>query len=234
MPDDPSPPVRLPPRRLLRILQIAGVCLMGVAAALFWQVRSLSQKQRTEAPVMVKVSEPDGLPVMGTVPPFSFTDQDGKTVTREDFLGLPSVVDFIFTTCPDVCPRLTGILKGLQDRLMQEGGGSEPRWRFLSFTVDPATDTPPVLAAYAQKFGADPRSWRFLTGEREATQTLMEKGFQVAFGEPQAGGTPSSLHYASLILVDPEGRIRGYYGSDGPSLEKLMKDLRTLLKDPRP
>jgi protein SCO1 len=166
-------------------------------------------------------------PVLGAVPDFRLTNRDGRTIARADLAGAPWIADFIFTRCPATCPLLTAKLGRFEDSLP-----SDLDVRLVSFSVDPEHDTPEVLQAYAARYDA-PARWLFLTGEREAIYRLSLEGFHLAVGEPppDAGerGEPI-LHSTRFVLVDGEGRIRGYYdGLDDAELDRLRRELDALL-----
>jgi protein SCO1/2 len=131
------------------------------------------------------------------------------------------VADFIFTRCGGACPAMTARMARLRRELPDDV-------RFVSFTVDPATDTPEVLARYAANFKADTR-WRFVTGPQKDLYALSTDGFKLAAMEippseqkPGEGDGPF-LHSSKFVLVDRAGEIRGYYDSTD---EDDMKDLR--------
>ncbi|MET0343889.1 MAG: SCO family protein [Polyangiales bacterium] len=163
----------------------------------------------------------------GKVPAFSLTDQRGGTVTDADLRGKVWVANFVFTRCPSVCPLLTAKFKALQERI-----GPLEGVRYVSMSVDPKHDTPEVLAAYAQKFGADPERWRFVTGALETIEKTVVKGFKIHIGEPTPSAHDPSLveimHGEHLVLVDATGTIRGYYRAEAPELEELERDVRAL------
>jgi protein SCO1/2 len=167
------------------------------------------------------------LPVLGAVPDFSLTERSGRIVTRADLEGRVSVVDFIFTSCSAQCPRVSAEMAKLQQIAL-------PRWpqvRLISLTVDPERDTPGVLAEYARGFSADRDRWWFLTGPAGKLDSLIRDGFRVAGASKERVDTSPGaiLHSVSLVLVDPRGRIRGYYESTDPEeMAKLRGDLAAL------
>jgi protein SCO1/2 len=109
---------------------------------------------------------------------------------------------------------------------VQEGLNGVDLARLVSFTVDPARDTPEVLAAYARKFGADPARWYFLTGSREDLHHLSKDVFKL--GEV----APDLEHSTRFVLVDKKGRIRGYYGTSDPSrIAQVIEDAIRLVKE---
>jgi protein SCO1/2 len=168
------------------------------------------------------------LRVLSTVPPFTLTNQAGRAFGREDLAGKVWVGSFIFTRCPSTCPVQTRYVKRLQEALRDE-----PAWtqvRLVSFTVDPQYDTPAVLRDYAERVGADPDHWFFLTGTREEIWQLSKDGFKLPVGDAPPGGDGPILHATKLMLVDEDGRVRGYYdGLSDAGLQELRRDLDRVL-----
>ncbi len=165
---------------------------------------------------------PAAPPVLGDVPPFQLVERTGEPYGSAQLAGRVWVANFIFTTCPDVCPALTSEMKGLDARL-----AADERPERVSFSVDPTRDTPEVLTRYAERYGAGPQ-WVFLTGERSAIAALLTDGFHVAFGDD---GPPSQpiTHSDRFVLVDGHMRIRGYYHGRIPEdLDRLVADLRAV------
>jgi protein SCO1/2 len=164
------------------------------------------------------------LPVLFELPQFTLVERSGRPFTLEDLRGHVSVADFIFTTCGSLCPRMTARMSRLRDELPAEV-------RFVSFTVDPAHDTPEVLRRYAGGLDAGDR-WLFVTGGQAELLRLATDGFKLAALELPPGAAPDEgpfLHSSRFALVDPRGRVRGYYDSeDGKELEGLRRDARRL------
>jgi protein SCO1/2 len=174
------------------------------------------------------VSRTDRLPPLerlGTVPPFHLLDQQGNPFTASDMEGKVWVADFIFTRCRGTCPILTRRMQELAASL-EEGDD----WSLLSITVDPAFDTPPVLAAYAEEHASPGRRWVLLTGEREQVRELITKGFFLAAEEGAGSDAEPILHSTRFVLVDRKGGIRGYYEAmdeaDGVRLRRDVERLR--------
>lgn len=177
---------------------------------------------------------PDALPVLGTVPSFELVDQTGRTATLSDLAGNPWIADLIFTRCVLSCPRMTARMASLGDDL-------PPGVRRVSITVDPDHDTPEVLASYAAQHAGEKAAssdgsgpgWLFLTGDRQEIESLATEGFKLGVsrrpaGDPRAEAEPLS-HSTRFVLVDGEGRIRGYYDAfDEGSLAELVVDARVL------
>ncbi|HXV84714.1 MAG TPA: SCO family protein [Candidatus Binatia bacterium] len=171
----------------------------------------------------------EGLETFGAILPFSLTDKDGRPVTLSNLEGKVSIVNFIYTNCPDTCP-----IQSAQMRQIQEDFKNERDLRLVSITVDPTRDTPEVLSDYAKRFGADPERWWFLTGEKEAIHKLARKGFRLAAaGIPKARRPESgATHSPRFVLIDRKAQIRGYYiSTDSDALERLQQDLKIFLTD---
>jgi len=167
------------------------------------------------------------LPVLGEIPPFSLTERSGAAVTAQQLAGHVWVADFVFTSCPDICPALSSRMSALQEPL---ASGDDPV-RLVSLSVDPTHDGPAVLSTYASHYRAGP-NWMFLTGSRDAVAALLRDGFKVAFADD---GPPSSpiTHSDRFVLVDRKLRIRGYYhGSDEEDVRRLVADARALQAEP--
>lgn len=162
------------------------------------------------------------LPDYSAVPDFNLTERSGRQFTRQDLDGQVWVADFIFTRCAGICPVMSANMRKLQDKLPKE-------IRLISFSVDPYNDTPEVLREYANRYGADPERWLFLTGDPKTIQDLSVGGFKLAL-DP-TGGTEAEpiTHSSRFVLVDQAGHIRGYYGTeDADVLDRLAADARKL------
>jgi protein SCO1 len=170
---------------------------------------------------------PHSPPVLGTVPPFQLTDQDGRAFGSQDLAGRVWVASFLFTRCQTVCPRVTAQMARVQGRTRN----LEPALHLVSFSVDPEHDTPARLAAYAQAHRASPRMWTFLTGPADAVQETVERGLRVSMGKDPADPSPAGIsHGTHLVLVDGVGRIRGYYDPEEPdAVDRLVRDAALLV-----
>jgi cytochrome oxidase Cu insertion factor (SCO1/SenC/PrrC family) len=212
-----------------------GLALTGLALASLWrQPQSLPAEGTVET-----------LADYGLVPDFRLTERGGSTVTLADLRGKVWLANFIYTECTETCP-----LQSLQvQRLQKEFAGARDL-RFVSITVDPGHDTPEALRRYAERYGADPGRWLFLTGPKPAIYGLAKDGFKLGVSDasPAAqGGVPGwplgpapafashgsgglILHSSRFVLVDRQARIRAYHRTDDPdSLARLRENLRALL-----
>lgn len=163
----------------------------------------------------------------GPVPAFTLTNQRGEPVGPDDLHGHAWAANFVFTRCATVCPLLTAKFANLQKRL-----ADVPGLRFVSISVDPEHDTPEVLARYAARYEADPERWWFLTGSLEAIEQTVVKGFKVFMGDPEPNaddpGLVDIMHGEHVVLVDAQGRIRGYFRADAEGLQALSDAMRQL------
>ncbi|HEU0093638.1 MAG TPA: SCO family protein [Vicinamibacteria bacterium] len=204
-------PTQATPRSSGRVLGLVGAILVAAGAVAVVAARA------RPAP------EP---PRLGSLPDFRLVERSGRPLSLADLRGRPWVADFIFTQCGGACPAMTARMARLRRDV-------SPEVQFVSFTVDPAHDTPEVLARYAATFRAD-EGWRFVTGPAKELYTLSVAGFKLAAmevppGEQAAGGDGPFLHSSKFVLVDGAGVIRGYYDStDEAAMRTLAEDTAAL------
>lgn len=170
--------------------------------------------------------QPEPPPVLFDLPRFALVERSGRAFTPEDLGGHVTVADFIFTTCGSICPRMTARMARLRSELPEAV-------RFVSFTVDPAHDTPDVLRRYAEPLNAGDR-WLFVTGAQAELHRLATDGFKLAamaLPPGSAGDDGPFLHSSKFVLLDRKGRVRGYYDSeDENELAGLRRDALRLLE----
>jgi protein SCO1/2 len=166
------------------------------------------------------------------IPKFSFFNQDSSIITRENYEGFITLVDFFFTDCPTICPMMSAQMARLQDKFLKEK--PDLPVRFLSFSVKPEADTPQKLKAYSQKIGADLSRWNFLTGKASDIYDLAQYGFLLtAFPSDTAQG--GIFHTDKVTLLDKTMRMRGYYdGTSTSSMDQLFIDAIRLSKETNP
>ena len=185
-----------------------GVIIIAIAAINLWSAFDTKSEVSSDA-------------VEASVPDFMLTNQQGQPVQLSDMAGKIWIADFIFTSCPTICPAMTQEMARLQSEFV-----ADPVY-FVSFSVDPARDTVDVLSRYANAYGADDRRWHFLTGEKASIYQLAEKGFSLAAGHNGS----EILHSPRFVLVKADGNIHDYYDSrSGPAMLRLRRDVKTLLK----
>ena len=137
-----------------------------------------------------------------TVMPFSFVNQDGKTISNEDYKGKVYLVEFFFSTCPTICPKMNKNLVDIQNTFPDRSD-----FGIASFTINPEHDKPSVLKTYAENYGVTNPNWHFMTGEKEAIYNLANTGFNL-YAAQVDGAAGGFEHSGNFALIDKEGYIR--------------------------
>lgn len=161
------------------------------------------------------------------IPGFSFTDQNGATVTERTVEGKIYVADFFFTRCGSICPKMTANMGIIQEKFKNDDDVL-----LLSHSVTPGMDSVPALKKYAAEKGVISGKWHLLTGNREDIYALAKKQYYAGdtIGYYQTGN--EFLHTENFILVDRHRRIRGVYNGTLPlEMERLAEDIVTLKKE---
>jgi protein SCO1/2 len=171
------------------------------------------------------------LPRLSQVQPFQLTNQTGQAVTARDLVGKVWVGDIIFTRCGGPCPKMTEEMSKLQKLILPD-----PSLRFVTLTTDPEYDTPPILKAYGEKFGADFSRWIFLTGPKAGIKTLAVDSWKLAAFEKDKAERENEndlfIHSTMFVLIDKAGAMRGVYESlESGFEEKIRADVQSLLKE---
>ena len=157
---------------------------------------------------------------------FSLTNQNGKTLTQNDFKGKIYVADFFFTTCPSICVAMTDNLIKVQEKIK-----NNPNVMLLSHSVTPKIDSVAQLKKYALEKGVIDNKWHLVTGDKKAIYELARKSY-LAVKEDGDGSPFDMIHTENFILVDPESRIRGFYdGTDLDEIERLLEELDWLIEE---
>lgn len=162
-----------------------------------------------------------------TVPKFALTDQLGRECSHKDMEGKIRIVDAFFTACPTICPVISSQLARVHDQLLDQGLVSKVQ--LVTHTVDPANDTPERMMRYAERLGASPNFWRFLTGEKEDIYPLLQEGYLLtAMSDSTAEG--GFFHSDQVLIVDTQGRLRGSYdGTKTSEVDQMLEDVYQLL-----
>lgn len=165
----------------------------------------------------------DGNKVVHNIRPFSYTNQLGATVTNKTIDGHIHVVDFFFTSCPSICPRVKAQMKRIYQHTEEYDD-----FKLMSYTIDPKRDSISVLKEYADNLDIDHNKWFFLRGEKDATMELANEDYFIAAYE--AEDAPGGFdHSGKIILLDKEAKIRGFCdGTDPESVSKFMKTIDQL------
>lgn len=169
------------------------------------------------------------LPLLWQGPEFALTDQTGQPFASSDLSGKVVVANFIFTSCTDICPLLTGTMSRVRDELRSARLLRE-KAMLVSFSVDPEQDTPAALAEYSARFNADPAEWKFLTGDRRQIDDLLTIGYKV--GAPpriaKPGAAAEIVHTNRFALVDANGQVRALLRGDELDVSQLVEEVRRL------
>lgn len=161
--------------------------------------------------------------------PFSFTNQDGQVVTEKDVEGKIYLVEYFFSTCEGICPKMNDNMAKLYR--MYRG---QPDIAFLSHTVDPETDTVAQLKKYSLQFEAEAPQWQFLTGSKTDLYRQAIESYLVTAVEDTTKKDilPDFIHSEKFVLIDKEKQIRGVYdGTKEEDIKKIQKDLIDLRKE---
>jgi protein SCO1 len=160
------------------------------------------------------------------IPDYSLIDQDGKPFKGRSLKGNIYVADFFFTSCPSTCPKMTNQLKRVQEAYV-----SNDEIKIVSYTVDPGHDSVTVLNDFARRNGAIPGKWFFVTGQKDSIYNLAQTGYYISAGEEKTS-SEAFLHSTKLMLIDKEGRIRGYYdGIQQGEVDRLITEIKVLLHE---
>ncbi len=182
------------------------------------------------------VKQDGKLLTIGKVPDFKLTNQDGKTITNEDFAGKVYVLEFFFSTCPTICPVMNQNMLLLENKFF-----GNPNFGIASITINPEVDTPQVLKAHADELGVRSSNWHFLTGDKDYIMNLSNKGFNLYAGE-NANVSGGFEHSGLFALIDKNGNIRSrkdnhgnamlyYDGIEPEGIKAIQQDISILLKE---
>ncbi len=167
------------------------------------------------------------LPVLSTVQPFAFFDQDGRLISNKDVNGKVYVAEYFFTTCHGICPKMNTNL-----RQIYEAYKSEPGFLILSHTVDPGTDSVARMKQYADSLGVDSKAWLFLTGRKDSLYNAARVSYLL--DDPKNNNLSTDeqfIHTQFFALVDKKGQVRKIYdGLKKDEIDALKADIKGLLQ----
>jgi protein SCO1/2 len=215
----------------IRILQgFVLICILLVPVLIFMFLKSFGNNTY-DIPIFFEqgVDNPfQECPVADTtqhyIPDFTFVNQKSEAVGSKDMKGKVTVVDFFFTSCTSICPVMSSELERVNDMFREE-----PSLQILSISIDPTYDTSEILQDYADKYNASAGKWDFLTGDKDEIYQLAKCGFILPTLDGM--GVPDDFaHSDKFVLIDQEGRIRGYYsGTNREDVDLLMLEAKVLL-----
>ncbi len=169
------------------------------------------------------------LAVISYVKPFHFTTQDGLVFTDRDMLGKVSVVEYFFTTCKGICPKMNTNMKVVYEQFKNEAD-----FLIVSHTCNPETDSVPRLKRYADSLQVNTQKWVFLTGRKDSLYQLARSAYLLDDPKNNVEKIEDQfIHTQFFALVDKNGKVRGqiYDGLKQPELDRLKKDIKTLLAE---
>ena len=167
------------------------------------------------------------IPTVSYVKPFSFTDQDGRQVTEQDLRGKVTVVEYFFTTCKGICPRMHKSMHKIFDQYK-----TEPDFQVLAHTVQPDIDSLPRLKFYADSLGIDTKKWILLTGSKDSLYLAARSSYLLDDPKNAVEKIEDQfIHTQFFALVDKNGNVRGgsYDALKSEEMEKLSRDIKSLL-----
>jgi len=169
------------------------------------------------------------LPVISYVKPFHFTTQDGLSFTDQDMLGKVCVVEYFFTTCKGICPRMNTNMKTVYEEFK-----AEPNFMIVAHTCNPGTDSAARLKIYADSLKIDTKKWVLLTGRKDSLYQLARSAYLLDDPKNNVEKIEDQfIHTQFFALIDKEGKVRGqvYDGLKQEELNRLKKDIKTLLAE---
>ena len=214
---------------MTRLLNNIGILLLGVMLGC----------KTTPTPLALPfINKPDftpewisktdaGYDSIHSIPPFSFTNQNGETVTEKTVANKIYVADFFFTRCGSICPKMTANMGILQNKYKDDA-----EVLLVSHSVTPDIDSVPVLKRYAENKNIISGKWQLLTGDKTKIYVLAKQQYYAGdtIGYYQTGN--EFLHTENFILIDKKRRIRGVYNGTLPvEMDRLIDDITTLKKE---
>ncbi|MEN9939608.1 MAG: hypothetical protein RIR61_415 [Bacteroidota bacterium] len=227
----PKPAWKLSKSEYLKIGILGAIFVTGVTTAYLIQrpERQLPILNPSDLNPALVADSLEGKGMDHHVADFELVDQTGTRRSARDVEGKVRIVSYFFTTCPTICVDMAAGLRKVQDAY-----AGDDRIRILSHTAMPEYDSVPILADYGDRNGCNPAQWWLLTGKPEELNRLARTSYFAVLEEGQGWDEHSFIHTENLVLVDSQGRLRGYYdGTDPKAVEQLINDIPLLLPDAR-
>ncbi len=169
------------------------------------------------------------IPTVSFVKPFAFENQDGRTITEHDLSGKVTVVEYFFTTCKGICPRMHSSMQKVYEEFK-----NEPDFLILAHTVQPEIDSLPRMRFYADSMGIDTKKWMLLTGRKDSLYNTARVSYLLDDPKNSVDKIEDQfIHTQFFALVDKNGNVRGgvYDALKADEMQKLSKDIKDLLKE---
>ncbi len=183
-------------------------------------VREMSLWRRSAPPPLVQVGE------------WQLKNHNDQPFGSKDLRGKVVIASFFFTSCPTICPKLTQAMVEVKQRFK----GFEDKAHFVSFSVDPETDTPEVLRQYTEKYHIHDVNWTFLTGSKAKMVGVITGQMKLHVGDRESAGDLYNIaHLAEFVLLDQNGDLRGKFPVETPVDKAALERAAKLLieKGPR-
>ncbi|KAA2219039.1 MULTISPECIES: SCO family protein [Maribacter] len=208
-----------------KIFGVVMLFVSGVIIYLFYNALQPKKILPVYTPAMVNselvAAEIQHVRKYHTIADFALVNQNGDTITQEDYKDKIYIADFFFTTCPTICPIMTKNMASIQDKIGDDV-------LLLSHSVTPQIDSVAQLKKYALEKGVDDSKWNLVTGDKKQIYELARKSY-LAVKTDGDGGPFDMIHTENFILVDKKKRIRGFYdGTKVEEVERLLEDLQVL------
>lgn len=213
---------------IMKILMFVGILLVASLILMPMFERETTLKIYSPADINKELVDESMQNQKGshTVRDFSLTNQANNIVNKSTFDGKIKIVDFFFTTCGNICPKMTFQMERINEKLK-----ADSNFVIISHSVTPDIDTPEILAKYAIEHNATLPKWHFLTGEKSKINDLARKSYFAA-KKDWDGDLGDFIHTENFVLVDKDWQIRGYYdGTSTQDVNRLLKEYDILLKE---
>ena len=203
-----------------RMMRVFFFC--WIAVLVLWSCGS----EQESLPILGEATVVDGKKLYPAIADFDFVNQDGQHVTNASFRDKIYIADFIFLSCPTICPVMTRELKKVYNAYQ-----ADDRVSIISHTIDPERDTIPRLKAYAEALGVSAPQWHFVTGNQDSIMNLAEKSYYAA-ANADSTAPGGFVHSGGFLLIDKNRNIRGVYNSlDSKETDRLIADIKRLLRE---
>lgn len=191
-----------------------------------WTVKEIKARYFTKAELFE----------IGSAPRFNLINQDSIAISDVDFKDKVYVLEFFFSTCPTICPKMNKNMLEIEKKYLNNDD-----FGIVSITINPDNDTPSVLKAHAEELGATHKNWHFLTGDKEYIYNLSNKGFNL-YASQNNKAMGGFEHSGFFALIDKNGNIRCrkdnmgnpilyYDGIEKEGVNAIMEDIDLLLKE---
>lgn len=199
----------------------AFIALIFVVPVIVYSLVSWYQNKYEKLPVYNLSGKNENL--LTQLSSFNFLNQDGRKLNKDDWDNKLLVIDFFFTHCPSICPKLTKALKEVKSNFNKENF-----LQIASFTVDPERDSSAQLRKYSAQFNLNTIQWNLITGAKKDIYKLARNGFKIIAADGD-GGPDDFIHSDQIVLVDTQKNIRGYYeGTNPDEIKRLITDINKL------